>query len=87
MQVCAMDNLRNYLGNYLFQTEKYVKLLGVMILWHFLIEVCWAHGTKGLIFYFPVDTLAYVMNGSFLSPTCKLVTHFGYLQVKRGSNR
>ena len=62
-----MDNVRNYPGNYLLKTEKYVELLGVTILWHFLIEVCWAHDTIVFIFYFPVDTLAYVMDGSFVS--------------------
>ena len=67
MLVCEMDNVRNSLGNYLLKTEKYVKLLGVMILWHFLITVCWAHDTKVYIFYFPLDTLAYMMGGRYVS--------------------
>ena len=66
--VSKMDNVRKYPGNYLLKTEKYVKLLGVMILRHFLIAVCWAHDTKVFIFYFPLDTLAYVMDGSFVLP-------------------
>ena len=63
MSVCEMDNVRNYQGNYLLKTEMYVKLLGVMILRHFIIAVCWALDTKLFIFYFLVDMLAYVMDG------------------------
>ena len=60
MLVCEMDNVRNYPGKLSFKTEKYVKLLGVMIL------NSWAHDTKVFIFNFPVDTLAYVMDGSYV---------------------
>ena len=63
MLVCEMDNVRNNQGNYLLKTDRCVKLLGLMILRHFLIAVCWATDTKVFIFYFPVDTLAYVMDG------------------------
>ena len=78
-----MDNVRNYPGNYLLKTEKFVKLLGVMILWHFLIEVCWAHDTKVFIFYFPCEH-AGVRDGWQI---CLAHVNMGYLQEKRGSDR
>ena len=78
-----MDNNRNYPGNYLLKTEKYVKQLGVMILWHFLVEVCWAHDTKVFIFYFPRGHAGVRDRWQY----CLAHVNSGYLQVKRGSGR
>ena len=55
-----MDNVRNYQGNYLLKTESWDS--GIHDFTSLLNSGLLAPETKVFIFYFPVDTLAYVMD-------------------------